>query len=221
MPDIVVHHLERSRSQRVLWLLEELGVPYRIERYVRHPKTLRAPPELRSIHPLGRSPVVVVDGVVLAESGAILEELAARFGDGSLVPTDPDAARRMRFWLHYAEGSLMPPLLVALVLSQIRKAPWPVRPIARGIASTVHRRFSGPEIASHLAFIEASLADGPWFAGAELSLADVQMCFPVEAALTRGSAGDLPRTRAWLERVHGRPAWGRALEKGGPYGILG
>jgi glutathione S-transferase len=221
MPDIVVHHLENSRSQRVLWLLEELGLPYRVERYARDPKTKRAPAALRAIHPLGRSPVVTVDGLVLAESGAILEHLVDTYGGGRLKPTEPAQLVRYRFWMHYAEGSLMPPLLVGLIFARVRKAPWPVRPIARAIAAQVHKSYTGPELDNHLAFVEASLAKSAFFAGDELSAADVQMVFPVDGAMTHQDPARYPATAAWLAKMKARPAWTRALERGGPYDLRG
>lgn len=218
MPEIVVHHLERSRSHRVLWLLEELGVPYAMRVWKRE-RSGRAPKELRAVHPLGRAPIVVVDGVALAESGAILEELVERVGDGRFRPTDDEGMRRARFWLHYAEGSLMPPLLVALIFGRVRKAPWPVRPIARAIAAQVDRSYTRPEIDNHLSFIESELTRSPWFAGDAPSIADVQMSFPLHAAVSRAAPDAWPSIRAWLARVHARPAWQRAVDKGGPVDV--
>jgi glutathione S-transferase len=218
MPDVVVHHLERSRSHRVLWLLEELGVEYRMKVYQRDPKTMRAPPELARIHPLGKAPVVTVDGDVLAESGAIVDELVDRFGNGRLRPEPgTDAFRRYRFWLHYAEGSFSPPLLVKLLCSKVRTAPVPffVKPIAKEIAGKVDDNFTNPELVKHFAFIEAELAKSKWFAGDELSAADVQMSFPMEASMMRAT-GERPRMQAWLDAVRARPAYQRAIEKGGP-----
>jgi glutathione S-transferase len=204
---IVVHHLENSRSQRVLWMLEELGLPYEVRRYQRLP-TMLAPPELRRVHPLGKSPVIedTDAGVTVAETGAILEYLVER-ADGRLgPPPHRDAVLRYRFWLHYAEGSLMPPLFVKLVLGRI--------PLFGRLAL---KRIQ-PMIDVHLDFIEAELAQRPWFAGDRLSAADVIMSFPLEAARSRGGLdGARPRTIAWLDRVHARPAYARALERGGPY----
>jgi glutathione S-transferase len=223
---ITVHHLENSRSQRVLWLLEELGRPYEITHYKRDPKTMLAPPELRAIHPLGKAPVVTDDGsgetLVLAESGAILEHLAETYGDGTLTPPRGTAAHRdFRYWLHYAEGSAMSPLLLKLVMVRVgAKAPLLVRPIARAIANKVQADFVDPQIALHMDHWERSLADHEHFAGA-FSAADIQMSFPVEAAMARAArSGRFPRLQAWLDRVHGRPAYQRALERGGPYALL-
>jgi len=218
---IVVHHLNDSRSQRVLWLLEELGLPYEIVRYQRDPHTLLAPASLRTVHPLGKSPVVVEDGEVLAESGAIVEILADRHGGGRLAPAagTPERARYL-YWLHYAEGSAMPPLLLRLVFARVADAKMPffARPIARGIAATVRRTFIDPQIASHLDFMEGQLAQREWFAGDAFSAADIQMSFPLEAASVRaGLDAGRPRLWAWLQRIHARPAYRHALERGGPY----
>jgi len=212
---LVVHHLEHSRSLRVLWLLEELGLPYDIRRYARD-ANFRAPPELKAVHPLGRSPVVEVDGRVLAESGAIIEYLLEREG-GKLRPEELDAKLRYRFFLHYAEGSAMPPLLVQLLVDRIRnqRVPFFVKPITRKIAEGVEQAFSGPAIATHFGFVENELLARPYFAGSEFTAADIQMIYPVEAALLR-SNGDWPSLRAWRERVTARPAFQRAEAKGGP-----
>jgi glutathione S-transferase len=211
---LVVHHLEHSRSLRVLWLLEELGLPYEIQRYARD-ANFRAPPELEAVHPLGRSPVVEIDGYVLAESGAIIEYLVER--EGKLRPQELDARLRYRFFLHYAEGSAMPPLLVQLLVEKIRtqKVPFFVKPITRKIADGIQQGFSGPAIATHFGFVESELAPRPYFAGQEFTAADIQMIYPVEAALLR-SKGDWPSLRAWRERVMARPAYQRAEAKGGP-----
>ena len=222
---IVVHHLNNSRSQRVLWLLEELQLPYEIRRYERDPQTMLAPPELRAVHPLGKSPVITDDGLTLAESGAILEYLADRYGPGRLAP-QPGTPERIRYsyWMHYAEGSLMPPLLLKLIFDRVESSPMPffVRPVARGIADKVRKAFVLPNIRTHLDFLEQELAGRDWFAGATFSAADVQMSFPLEAAQARGGLdAQRPRLMAWLERVHARPAYRQALERGGPYEILG
>ncbi len=221
---IVVHHLENSRSQRVLWLLEELGLPYEVKHYKRDRKTMLAPPELRSVHPLGKSPVITDGSITVAESGAIVEYLIDTHGGGRLRPArGTEEGRRYTYWLHFAEGSAMPPLLMTLVFDQIKsKAPLLVRPIAKGIADQVGRSFLKPNIESQLAFMEAELSTRPWFVGAEFSGADVQMSFPLEAAAARGGLDTrYPKLQDWLERIHGRPAYQRALQKGGPYRILG
>jgi glutathione S-transferase len=224
MAPLTVHHLENSRSQRVLWLLEELEVPYAIERYTRDPVTLRAPPALRKLHPLGKSPVVVLeDGSVLAESGAVLETLVDRYGEGRLRPAAGTAAeRRYRYFMHYAEGSLMPPLLVRLIVERLRRAPLPffVRPVAKGIAGKIDETFTTPELTQHVAFLEAELAERPWLVGDELTAADVQMSFPLAALVARSRTALVhPRITALVERMHARPAFGRALERGGPYDL--
>ena len=222
---ITVHHLNNSRSQRVLWLLEELGLPYEIIHYQRDPKTMLAPPSLRAVHPLGKSPVVVTeDGFALAESGAILETLVERHGQGRLAPAagTPEALR-YRYWMHYAEGSAMPPLLLKLMFDRIEKAKMPffARPIAKGIAAKAKAAFILPSIRTHLDFMEAELGKSEWFAGADFSGADIQMSFPVEAAVARGGLdAKRPKLMAYLERIHARPAYRRALERGGPYGLL-
>ena len=189
---ITVHHLESSRSQRVLWLLEELALPYQLVRYARDPKTLLAPPSLRAIHPLGKSPVLVDDGHTLAESGAILEYLVERYDTGhalSPTPLPVDSPERLqyRYWMHYAEGSAMPPLLMTLVFARIRSAPMPffVRPVARRIADTAMKSFVGPQLATHLGYVERELGAHAWFAGDRFTAADIQMSFPLEAAVAR------------------------------------
>ena len=221
---IVVHHLENSRSQRVLWLLEELGVPYEVKRYARDAQTMLAPAALRAVHPLGKSPVVTDDGQTVAESGAIVEYLVGRYGQGRLVPPEGTPERqRYTYWMHYAEGSLMPPLLLKLVFDRVEGAPMPffVRPIARSIAGRAKSSFIGPQIDLHLDFVEGELGKSTWFAGNELTAADIQMSFPLDAAAARGGLdARRPRTMAFLERAHARPAYRRALERGGPYELL-
>ncbi|MFT4198602.1 MAG: glutathione S-transferase [Pseudoxanthomonas sp.] len=217
---ITVHHLQHSRSHRVLWLLEELGLDYALVRYRRDPQTLLAPPELRRIHPLGKSPVVVDGGEVLAESGAILETLVERYDAARRLAPSPGTAdaRRYRYWLHYAEGSLMPPLLVSLVASRIRAASMPffARPIARAIADKVQAGFAGPQLKLHLDYLEDELAQRPWFAGHDFSAADIQMSYPLVAAGDRGGLGERPQLAAFLQRIQARPAYQWALHKGGP-----
>jgi glutathione S-transferase len=218
---ITVHHLNNSRSQRVLWLLEELGVRYEVKRYERDPKTMLAPPELVSIHPLGKSPIVTDGASTLAESGAIVEYLIDKYGGGRLIPPVGTPERlRYTYWLHYAEGSAMPPLLLKLVFDRVAAArvPWPVSSIARRIASQVTRTFIEPQLTRHLDFMESELASRPWFAGAQFTAADVQMSFPLEAAVARaGLNASRPKLMAFLDRIHGRPAYRQALARGGPY----
>ena len=220
---ITVHHLNNSRSQRVLWLLEELGLPYEVKRYERDAKTSLAPPELRAVHPLGKSPVITDGALTVAESGAILEYLVDRYGEGRLKPTGEQDLLHYRYFMHFAEGSAMPQLVMKLIFNKIKRAPMPffVKPIAKGIADKVLTSFVQPNIDSQLKFLEAELAARPWFAGQAFSAADVQMSFPVEAAAARG--GDLsalPKLNDFLQRIHARPAYKRALERGGPYSLM-
>ncbi|RDZ28253.1 glutathione S-transferase [Lysobacter silvisoli] len=224
---IRVHHLNNSRSQRVLWLLEELQLPYEIVAYQRDPRTLLAPPELRQVHPLGKSPVLEDGGLMLAESAAILEYLAERYDGAHALspppqPVDGPERLRCRYWLHYAEGSAMPPLLLSLVFARLRKAPMPffAKPVARGIADKAMAAFVGPQLKLHLDYIEAELGRHAWFAGERFTVADIQMSFPVEAAVAR-AGGERPHMRAFLERIHARPAYQRALQRGGPFAVAG
>jgi glutathione S-transferase len=220
---LIVHHLENSRSQRFLWLLEELGVPYEVKRYERDKKTMLAPLALKLVHPLGKSPVITDDGVTVAESGAIVEYIVDRYGKGRMIPPAGTPERlRYTYWLHYAEGSLMPLLVMKLVLSRVPQAvPGLVRPIARRIVSGIEDLYLGPNLRLQLDYVESELAKSEWLAGKELTAADVQMSFPLEAAAARGDT-DKPRPflRAFLGRAHARPAYKRALEKGGPYELL-
>jgi glutathione S-transferase len=221
---IVVHHLNNSRSQRVLWLLEELGVAYEIKPYQRDPATWFAPAQLRAVHPLGKSPVVVDDGNVFAESGAILEYLVERYGAGRLLPPAGTPERlRYRYWLHFAEGSAMPPLLLKLIFDRMKTAPMPffARPIARAIAGRALGILVQPNLDRMMAFMEAELTPRNWFAGTDFTAADIQMSFPLEAAQARGGLGpQYPRLHDWLARIHARPAYQRALESGGKYELL-
>ena len=220
-PMITVHHLENSRSQRVLWLLEELGVAYDIRLYKRDPQTMLAPPELLKVHPLGKSPVITDGAVTVAESGAIIEYLVERHGGARLVPPiGSDEHLRYRYWLHFAEGSAMPPLLLKLIFNRIASAPMPffVRPIARAISGKVLALMVEPNLKRQLDFMESELGRSEWFAGAEFSAADIQMSFPLEAAAQRaGLDAGRPKLWAFLQRIHARPAYRRALERGGPY----
>ena len=222
---IILHHLDNSRSQRVLWLLEELGLPYEVRLYKRDPQTMMAPPELRRVHPLGKSPVISDGDVTVAESGAIVEYLLDAYGDGRLRPPAGSAERRrFTYWLHFAEGSAMPPLLMKLIFDQVRKAkvPFFIKPVVKGIADKVTSAYIAPNLEAQLAFMEGELAGQPWFAGSEFTAADVQMSFALEAAAARGGLDSrYPRLTDWLARIHARPAYHRALEKGGPYSIVG
>jgi len=218
---LVVHHLNNSRSQRILWLLEELGVPYEIQRYQRDPETQLAPPELLAVHPLGKSPVITDGPVTVAETGAIVEYLLDTYGQGRLrpAPGTPEALR-YRYWLHFAEGSAMPPLLLTLIFDRIANGPMPfiVRPVARAISRKVMDLVVRPNITRQLDFMEAELGRSPWFAGDELSGADIMMSFPLEAAAQRaGLDARRPRLMAFLDRIHARPAYKQALARGGRY----
>jgi len=218
---IVIHHLNNSRSQRILWLLEELGLEYEIKRYERDRKTMLAPASLRKVHPLGKSPVITDDGQTVAESGAIVEYLIGRYGDGQLIPAvDTPERLRYTYWLHYAEGSLMPLLLLKLAFDQIEKQSMPffVRPIARAISGRAKSSFIAPQIALHLDYIEAELKKTEWFASNEFTAADIQMSFPLEAATARaGLNASRPKLMDFLNSIHQRPAYQKALERGGVY----
>jgi glutathione S-transferase len=218
---ITLHHLNNSRSQRVLWLLEELGLEYEVKRYERDAKTMLAPASLRAVHPLGKSPVITEGGETIAESGAIVEYLVDRHGGGRLVP-GPGTPEKLRYtyWLHYAEGSAMPPLLLKLIFDRMETAPMPffVKPVARGIARKVKGDFVLPQLKTHLDYMEAELGKTEWFAGNEFTAADIQMSFPIEAARSRaGLDASRPKLLAYLGRIHARPAYKRALERGGKY----
>jgi len=221
---LTVHHLEDSRSQRVLWLLEELGLPYEVRRYERDKQTRLAPPELLAVHPLGKSPVITDGGLTAAETGAIVEYLVDTYGQGRMrpAPGTPEFLR-YRYWLHFAEGSAMPYLVMKLVFDRVANAPmnFLIKPVARGIAHRVLGSFVMPNIRRQLDFMEAELSTRDWFAGNEFGAADVMMSFPLEAAAQRGGldAGK-PKLSAFLDRIHARPAYRRALERGGPYGFV-
>ena len=218
---IIVHHLNNSRSQRILWLLEELGLPYEIKRYERNKKTMLAPPELKAIHPLGKSPVITDGNLVIAESGAIVEYLVNKYGAGKLKPADEKNALLYTYWLHYAEGSLMPPLLLSLIFTKIEtSSPFFIKPVALAISGQVKKLFIGPNIKTHFDFLEDELSKRQWFAGNEFSAADIQLSFPIEAAATRGLLDERPKLKAYLNAIHARPAYQKALERGGKYEIL-
>ena len=218
---ILVHHLNNSRSQRVLWMLEELGLDYEVKRYQRQP-SMQAPASLRAVHPLGKSPVITDGDNTLAESGAILEYLVETYGKGRFAPAAGTPERLCyTYFMHYAEGSLMPLLLMKLIFNRLPdRVPWAMRPVARLISAGADKTLLGPQISNHFAFLEKQLAGRDWFAG-DFSAADVQMSFPIEAAAARaGLGGKLPRLQAFLDRIHARPAYKRAVERGGPYALL-
>ena len=203
---IRVHHLNNSRSQRVLWLLEEIGLPYEVVRYQRNPRTMLAPPELKRVHPLGKSPVIEDDGKTFAETGLIVEYLVDRHGRDLAPPRESDAYWRYKYWLHYAEGSLMPPLLLKLVVDRL------------GLLGRPARGFVNAQLKLHLDYLEAELRGAPWFLGESFSAADIMLSFPLEAAKDRaGLDATRPRLMDFLNRIHARPAYKRALEKGGAY----
>ncbi|WP_213714882.1 glutathione S-transferase family protein [Cedecea lapagei] len=218
-----VHHLNNSRSQRVLWMLEELAQPYQIVRYQRE-HTMLAPEALKKIHPLGKSPAVEDNGHILAESGAILEYLQETYdSENRLKPQNINDKIQYRFWLHYAEGSLMPLLLMKLVFGSLGKAPvpWPLRPLGKALGQGVQKAWLNKQLTTHARFIEDHLSQNLWFAGEQFSAADIQMSFPVAALLARGDVNDMPHTQAWMNNVQMRSAWQRALHQGGPFEIPG
>lgn len=218
---IVVHHLENSRSQRVLWLLEELGLPYEVKRHERDKKTNLAPKELLKVHPTGKSPLIADDGAVIAETGAIVEHIIEERGQGRLQPARGTPEwRRYRYWMHAAEGSFMPPLVLALMLGRMETAPMPffARPIAKRLTGAVRQGYLDHTIAALFGYLDAELEKSPFLAGNDLTGADIMMSFPAEAMLQRGAdALKTPRIRAYVDRLHARPAFKRALERGGPY----
>jgi glutathione S-transferase len=214
---ITVHHLNNSRSQRILWLLEELGLDYKVKRYQRDPQTMLAPASLRAVHPLGKSPVITDDNVTLAESGAIIEYLVERYGQGKLSPpVGTPEYLRYRYWLHYAEGSLMPPLLLNLTFSQlVKRSIFLVRPIVWIISQSIKSSYITPQITLHLNYLESELANSDWFVGNDFTAADIQMSFPLEVAVERASLdADRFKLVDFLQRIHARPAYQRALERG-------
>jgi len=216
---IIVHHLNNSRSQRVLWLLEELGVPYEVRRYERDAKTMLAPPELLAIHPLGKSPVITDGDKTVAETGAIVEYIIETYGQGRLIPPAGSAERlRYTYWLHYAEGSAMTPLLLKLVFTALpTRAPLLLRGLVKAIANGAQSGFIDPQLKTHIDYWEAELNRSPWFAGETFTAADILMSFPLEAAGARAGAASRPRVKAFLDAIHGRPAYRAALKRGGPY----
>lgn len=220
---ITVHHLENSRSQRILWLLEELGIEYGIERYGRDKTSSLAPPELLEIHPLGKAPVITDGGITVAESGAVVEYLVGRYDNGSLLPEDGTPERRAyTYWLHYAEGSFMPLMLLSLVMGRIEKSPALVRPIAKAIARKVRDGYLDRNVKRNLEFMEDTLSKSAWFCGEEMTAADIQMSFALEAAEVRSDLeSNYPHCAAFLGRIRSRPAYKAALDRGGHYELMG
>ncbi len=219
---LTLHHLNNSRSQRVLWLLEEIGIPYQLTRYQRDPKTLLAPPALTAVHPLGKSPLIVDDGQVLAESAVIIEYLIDRYGEGRFGPAPgTDARRDQSYWLYYAEGSLMPLLLLKLAFARVASAPAPffIKPLAKGIAHKAQAGFVAPQLDRQLGYVDNHLKDRQWFLGDALTGADFQMSFPLQAARGRVGLARWPHIAAYIDRFEKRDAYRRALEKGGPFSL--
>ncbi|MCW5736790.1 MAG: glutathione S-transferase [Enhydrobacter sp.] len=216
---IVVHHLNNSRSQRILWMLEELGLDYEVKRYEREP-SMQAPAALKAVHPLGKSPVITDGDKTLAESGAILEYLVETYGNGRFIPAAGTTERiHYRYFLHYAEGSLMPLLVMKLIFSRIPdRLPFLFKPVGRAIVKGANSALLDPQIGNHFMFLETELTKRDWFAGPEFTAADIQMSFPLEAASARAPiVRRMPKLAAFLDRIHARPAYKRALAKGGPY----
>lgn len=219
---IIVHHLENSRSQRILWLLEELNLPYEIKNYQRDPKTLLAPPELKAVHPLGKSPVITDDGRVIAESAVIVDYLVSKYGGGKLKPKSEDDLLRYTYWLHYAEGSAITPFLFKLIFDKIETSPMPffVRPIARKISEAVKSGWINSQIKLHLDYLEDEIGKTGWFAGNEFSAADIMMSYPLEAAASDPKGLGRKNLIAFHEKLLSRPAYRRAIERGGPFSVM-
>ncbi|KAJ3293062.1 hypothetical protein HK104_004758 [Borealophlyctis nickersoniae] len=222
-PSIVVHHLNNSRSQRILWLLEELEVPYTIKRYQRMPNQ-RAPKELRDVHPLGKSPVITDGDVTVAESGAIIEYLINKYGNGRFLPTSEEDKLKYTYWLHYSEGSIQPLLVQKFIATEVPKqAPLLIRWMAKAVMGGLQKALIDPQITTHLKYIESQLPHGGYFAGSELTGADFAMIFPCEAAAVGGRGMgevDVPNMKDFVKRMQARPAYQRALEKGGEYFLV-
>lgn len=218
---LIVHHLENSRSHRILWLLEELGVDYEIKRYARDKITSLAPPELRAVHPLGKSPVITDGDVSVAESGLIVEYLIEKYGNGCLMPAVGTPGHlQYRYWMHYAEGTLMPLMVIALVLNRIETAPVPffIKPVTKKIAAKAMAGYAGPNIELNLEYLDKTLQKSDWFCGEEMTGADILLSFPIEAAATRiDLAEGYPALYEFQQRIRALPAYIRAIEKGGPY----
>ena len=216
---IRIHHLEHSRSQRILWLMEELGLDYEVVHYKRDPQTMLAPDELRAIHPLGKSPILEDGEIIVAETGAIIDYVIETHGGGRLKPQGgTPEARAWTYWMHYAEGSAMPPLLMKLVFQRLpENANALLRPLVKAVAGRAEQGFVDPRLKEQIEFWESSLAPTGWFAGKAFSAADIVMSFPLEAAVSRAGAGDYANISGFLTRIHARPAYQTALKKGGPY----
>jgi len=217
---LIVHHLEDSRSHRILWLLEELELDYEIRKYERDPRTRLSPTSLKKVHPLGKAPVIEHDGRAIAESGAIVEYIVDRFGAELRPEEGSPAFYEYRYWLHYAEGSAMTPFLLKLIFSElVKQGPTLAKPVTRAISKLMNREYIGPQIELHMNFWESHLAENDWFAGDSFTAADVQMSFPLEAAEASEELDGHLKISQFLERIHGRPAYEKAIERGGPYSL--
>lgn len=219
---LTLHHLNNSRSQRILWLLEELNLDYQVKHYQRDSKTMLAPDSLKAIHPLGKSPLLTDHDRVLAESGAIIHYLCTHYGEQGWIPNhNSDEHIAYHYWLHFAEGSLMPPMLLKLVMDKVRSSPMPffAKPIARKIADKSMKSFIGPNLRNNFAFVEQQLQGKVWLAGKQPTGADIQMSFPLEAAVARGlvTEDEHPNICAYVARIHSRKAYQKALAAGGDY----
>lgn len=231
---ITLHHLDNSRSQRILWMLEELGLEYEVKYHKRDPKTMMAPASLRAVHPLGKAPVLVDSSgdvtETLVESGAILEYLVAKYGEGRFKPK-PGTSEFLRytFWMHFSEGSAMLPLVLKLIFNQIASPPIPlvaklmILPVVKGIAAQMHKLVIDPGLLTQQKYMEDELKRSEWFAGSEFTAADVIMSFVVEASAAGGGLpiSKYPKLNNFLERIHSRPAYKKALEIGGPFKMPG
>ncbi len=216
---VIVHHLNNSRSQRILWMLEEIGVPYEIKLYQRDQKSNLAPAALKEIHPLGKSPLVSDSGLTVAESGNIIDYLSRQYATELIPAVDSPEYRDYSYWLHYAEGTLMPNLVMKLIFDKVKTSPMPffAKPIAKAIAGNVMSSYVQPNISANLQFVESRLQDRSWFCGEQLTGADFQMSFPLEAVVARGGAEEFPNIKAYVEKFQARPAYQAALAKGGAY----
>ena len=210
---VVLHHLNNSRSQRLLWLFEELNIPYEIKTYQRDSKTDLAPEAIKKVHALGKFPVITDGDITIAESGAIIEYLVEKYGKGFSPERGTDAGRSYTYWMHYAEGSLMPLLVIKLIFDKVKSSPMPffVKPIAKGIANKVMDAYAGPNIKSNLGYINQHLATNEWFCGDQLTGADIQMSFPLEAMVSQQGLEEYPNIVAFVKKAHARPAYQKGL----------
>jgi glutathione S-transferase len=216
---LTLHHLNQSRSHRIIWLLEELGIDYQIKQYQRDKKTMLAPPELKAVHPLGKSPVITDGEDTVAESAVIIDYLLDKYDEVGLRPEkNSKAAADYRYWMHYAEGSMMPPLLLSLIFGKLSESPTPLpaRPVGAVISKAIHMAFLDSELEKHIKYVDSQLENKGWFAGEQLSGADIQMSFPLEAFESRRGLDGVANVESFLKRIRERPAYQKALSKGGP-----